>query len=214
MKIKALLFDLDGTLVNALDDITNSVNHTLVLLSLVPLPKETIREFIGDGILKLLERSLSTQVTATPAMIEKAYKIYAAHHDVHCLDHVRLYPNVTSVLDYFSKLPMAVVSNKGEKFTKKILDGLSISHYFKIILGGDSLPEKKPSPVPILHVIHHLSLEPEYTLMVGDGRQDMESGRAAGIRTAHVRYSFNHHGVVPSDFVLEDIQDLIKISQN
>jgi phosphoglycolate phosphatase len=210
--IDLLIFDLDGTLVDSLDDIVESVNHTLGTLKLHPLPKVEIRGFVGDGIRNLLIRSLRTQIEPSEALIEKAGEIYWAHHDVHCLDHVILYPHVTDTLKFFAAKKKAVISNKSEHFTNKILRALNVSAYFDVILGGDSLPKKKPDPMPVHHVLEFTKVGRARAVIIGDGPQDMACGRAAGIRTCGVTYGFRtKEELGAADFVVGDLMELKNI---
>jgi phosphoglycolate phosphatase len=211
-KIDLLIFDLDGTLVDSLDDIVQSVNHTLAELRFDALSKSEIRSFVGDGIRNLLLRSLHTRTESADGVIARAEKIYWDHHEVHCLDHVRVYPHVEDVLDYFSAKKKAVISNKSEHFTKKILNALHVAAYFDIILGGDSLPEKKPSPMPVNHILKSLRIEKQRAVIIGDGPQDLACGKAAGIRTCGVTYGFrSRQEVEGADFVVDDLKDVTKL---
>ncbi len=210
--IDLLIFDLDGTLVNSLDDIVASVNYTLGTLSLKPLPPEKIRTYVGDGIKALLTRAVATQTAVTDELVEKARRIYYTHHEEHCLDHVTLYPHAREIMKYFSGKKKAVASNKSERFTKKILTGLELAEHLDLILGGDTLPQKKPDPAVIEHVISVLKAPKLRTVIVGDGPQDIQCGKAAGILTCGVTYGFKPaEETKEADFRINDLIELKNI---
>lgn len=208
-EVDLLIFDLDGTLVNSLDDIVSSVNYTLPQLGLDRLPREEIQSYVGDGIKTLLIRAVGTQVDVSDDLVERARKIYYEHHEKHCLDHVRMYPNVIEIMKHFGLKKKAVASNKSERFTKKILDGLGISYYLDLILGGDTLSKKKPDPLVIEHTVSLLKVDKNRTVMIGDGRQDVQCGKAAGVLTCGVTYGFKPaEDTKDADFRVGDLIEL------
>ncbi len=210
--IDLLIFDLDGTLVDSLDDIVQSVNHTLAQLGFRPLQKQEIRGFVGDGIENLLIRSVESQAEASTAVIRQAAEIYTGHQDAHCLDHAKLYPHVRQTLEHFGPKKKAVISNKPEYFSKKILTALDAAEFFDVILGGDSLKERKPDPEPVRHILKLLSVENRRAVIVGDGRQDIACGKAAGISTCGVTYGFrSKEEISDADFVIDNLFELSKI---
>ncbi len=207
--ITLIVFDLDGTLTNSLRDISDAVNYTLKQLHFDPLSRETIRGYIGDGIPTLMRLCLQERAAVTPELLEKAVGIYRPYYDAHCLDHVSLYPHALEILDYFNSIKKAVVSNKMEAFTKKILAGLHILDYFDCVIGGDTLPEKKPSAVPIRHILQRLHVPSTQAIMIGDSAQDVQSGKAAGVRTCGVTYGFRDRAdIADADFIIEDLIEL------
>ena len=172
-EVDLLIFDLDGTLVDSLEDIVNSVNFTLSELGLKQLEKPQIRSYVGDGIKTLLARAVGTQEAVSEELVEQARKIYYEHHEQHCLDHVTLYPHAVEIMKHFSTKKKAVLSNKSERFTKKILSGLGLASHLDLIIGGDTLADKKPNPMVIEHAISVLKAPKSRTVMIGDGSQDI-----------------------------------------
>jgi phosphoglycolate phosphatase len=212
MEIDLLIFDLDGTLVDSLDDIVGSVNFTLSEMGLKQLERPQIRSYVGDGIKTLIARAVGTQEPVTEELVEKARKIYYEHHEVHCLDHVRMYPNVLEVMEHFASKKKAVVSNKSERFTKKILEGLGLASYLDLIVGGDTLSDKKPNPIVIEHAVSLLKVSKNRTVMIGDGSQDVQCGRAAGVLTCGATYGFKPaEDTKDADFRINDLIELKKI---
>lgn len=210
--IDLLIFDLDGTLVDSLDDIVHSVNFTLQKLGLESLSRDTIRGYVGDGIKMLLQRAVGTQTNVSDEWVERARKIYYEHHEEHCLDHVRMYPHAMEIMEYFSSKKKAVVSNKSERFTKKILSGLGLAPHLDLIIGGDTLAEKKPNPLVIAHAVSVLKVSKNRTVMIGDGPQDIQCGRSAGVLTCGVTYGFKPaEETKDADFIIHDLIELKQI---
>lgn len=204
-----LIFDLDGTLVDSLDDIVNSVNFTLLQLGCDKLSRDEIQSYVGDGIKTLLIRAVGTQAKVSEELVERARKIYYEHHEEHCLDHVRTYPHAQEIMVHFASKKKAVVSNKSERFTKKILQGLGLSAYLDLIIGGDTLSEKKPDPLVIEHVVSLLKVEKRRTVMIGDGHQDIQCGKAAGVLTCGATYGFKPaEDTIDADFRINGLIEL------
>jgi len=185
MVYRCLLFDLDGTLIDSRADLIGSVNLMLAELGLTPLADERIVEFVGEGVRLLVERALSAAYSREPeeAQVNHALEVYRRHYRAHLLDRTRVYPEVEETLEYFAPWQKAVVTNKPYEFTVAVLRGLGLERYFNAILGGDSLPERKPSPEPLIEAARRCGHEPVECLMIGDSRVDIEAGRAAGMKT-------------------------------
>lgn len=183
--VDAILFDLDGTLVDSRKDLANSIR---VLQRLYRHPVSSLDEvasFIGDGVVALVQRALPDIHGKTLYAAVDAFKRHYRHH---CLEHTKPYPGVKAVLRHFQQKPLAVVTNKPYRVSARILDGLGLSGYFSVLIGGDSLPRKKPHPEPLLNALRTLGLKPSRRiLMVGDGPNDVLSGRAARILTCAIR---------------------------
>jgi len=180
-------------------------------LDLPPLETEEVMSHVGDGLKKLMHRSLPKDQLAE---VDEVIDIFHGHYREHLLDFSVFYPNVENVLNYFRGKKMAVISNKPEKFTRLILEGLRAADFFEIILGGDSLPVMKPDPGPILYILKQLSVSPEKTAIVGDGTTDMEAGNAANVWTCAVTYGLKERKVLLKknpDFMIDDILELKKI---
>lgn len=210
-QIDLLIFDLDGTLVDTRRDLANSVNFALNALNLPALQIEEVMSYVGDGLKKLLDRSLPKDGLEN---IGEVIDIFREHYREHCLDFSGFYPGVVNILNYFQDKKMTVVSNKPEEFTRLILEGLRIADFFKIILGGDSLPLMKPDPGPILHILDKLNASNEKTAIVGDGTTDIEAGKAANILTCAVTYGLKEKEVLlkmEPDFMIDDIVELKRI---
>ncbi len=181
------MFDLDGTLADTRDDLFDALNFTLDQLGRPSRSKEEVTAFIGDGARMLILRALGQ---GQERLVEDALSIFRPRYEARCADKTTLYPGVTESLRQLSDMKMAVVTNKPDKATRLLLTGLKIDHYFKAVLGGDSLPEKKPSPAPLLEAAKRLGVAPSDCLMVGDSGVDVQAGKAAGAGTCGVTYGY------------------------
>ncbi|MDY0191245.1 MAG: HAD-IA family hydrolase [Desulfuromonas sp.] len=189
MQIKALLFDLDGTLVDSALDLANTVNQLRQHLGLEALKQTTALSYVGDGATKLVQRALNTEVVQ-PQHLQLFLQLYADN----LLKHSDCYPGVREfVAHHQHKSPataMAVVSNKPHHLAVALLRGLDFLSPFRLVIGGDSLAHKKPHPLPILHTLKQLQVEPKNCVMIGDHATDLLSAKAAGCASCFCHYGF------------------------
>ncbi len=207
-EIDLILFDLDGTLVDSRQDIFNAVNRMLDRLALPALPGETIVGYVGNGVRELIRRSLGP---AHLDRLEEGTACFLEHYSAHLIDHTRLYPGVIDTLEGLGDKRKAVVTNKLEDLSRRILEGLGVSHHFTLVVGGDTVGKKKPSPAAIEWALGRLKVRPERAMIVGDSPTDIEAGRAAGIRTCGVTYGFKPPELVRAarpDLVIDDLRAL------
>ena len=186
-KIKLVIFDLDGTLVDSKYDLTDAVNFTRKQYGFNPLSVDKVASYLGSGITALVKSVLSELKTEN---FDEAVKIFKDNYVEHLTDKTLPYKEVKGML---SNIPQqkVLLSNKDEKFSKQILDTLGLSQFFTEIYGGDSFKEKKPSPLPIYEIMKQFSLNKEDIVMVGDGANDIMVGKNAGIRTIGVLYGYS-----------------------
>ena len=185
MQFRCLLFDLDGTLVDSRADLALSVNLTLSALGLKTLEPNFIVTLVGEGVTRLIERALVASQGRGPSAndLSHALEIFDEHYARHLLDQTRAYPRVEELLDRFDTVQKAVVTNKPLRFTETILSGINLRGCFQVVFGGDSFPEKKPSPLPLLEAVRQCRADPNESLMIGDSNIDILAGQAAGIQT-------------------------------
>ena len=185
----ALVFDLDGTLIDSRRDIATALNRTRAELALPPLALEQVVTMVGEGARLLVERALGPE--CPPDRVDQALRNYLGHYSDVCLDTTRPYPGVETMLsDLAGRYPLALLSNKGEALSRKILDGLGLTPRFREILGGDSLPTRKPDPAGLRTLAGRLGLPVESLLLVGDTWVDAETARNAGCAFALVEWGF------------------------
>ena len=205
--ISLLIFDLDGTLVNTLEDIAASVNYTLSRLNSPLLPLDRVRQYVGDGIEMLMARSLGGR----DGRFEDAVSLYKEHHRRNLAVRSTLYPSVKETLEHFKSLPLSVISNKSAEFIGPLLDGLGIGRYFKLIIGADAGLPLKPAPDAVLRILSELRVPKERVAMVGDGTSDVLAGRAAGVLTCAVTYGFRSEDELRKagpDYVIHELSEL------
>ena len=184
----ALVFDLDGTLVDSRRDIATALNRLRSELGLPPLALDQVVTMVGEGAKVLLRRGLADWAEEPEKEILDRYLSY--YGEV-CLDTTVPYPGIEDMLAKLSdRYPLAVLSNKGERLSVEILEGLDLAWRFKEILGGDSLPTRKPSPAGLNALADRLDVPVEKLMLVGDSRIDAETARNAGSAFALVEWGF------------------------
>lgn len=185
IKVKAILFDLDGTLTDSALDLSISVNYMLEKLGFEPQPVENIYRYIGRGVKNMLAQALGEERLSE---LEKGITIFREHYWEHCLDNTRLYEGAKEAIEMLEGFKKAVVTNKTRIFAVKILEGLDVAKHFDIILGGDDYPALKPAPAPILLACEKIGELPLHSLMVGDSIPDMQCAVSASAFACGVTY--------------------------
>ena len=180
MIIRAVLFDLDGTLVDSLEDLTDAVNHIRSAFSHPLLTADAVRLKIGKGARHLVQQTLPD---AMETDIDRALEMFLEFNRQHIVDKSRLYPGIAEILRELAarNIKLAVISNKNEDLSALILENLGIHALFERICGGDTFTERKPSPLPLLKVAEKLGLAPDECVMVGDSCNDIQAGQRANI---------------------------------
>lgn len=180
MIIRAAFFDLDGTLVDSLQDLTDAVNHVRGAFSRSPLPEDSVRLKVGKGARNLIEQILPDHAHAD---IDRALDLFLEFNTQHIADKSRLYPGIPKTLHELAArdIKMAVISNKHEELSRLILRELGIHDLFENICGGNTYPESKPSPLPLLKEAEKLGCAPFECVMIGDSINDIEAGKRARI---------------------------------
>jgi len=180
MIIRAVLFDLDGTLVDSLEDLTDAVNYIRSAYSQPPLTAEAVRLKVGKGSRNLVQQVLPD---VTGSDIDHALGMFLEFNREHIADKSRLYPGIQELLREFAArdIKMAIISNKDEDLSSLILQTLGINDLFESVCGGDTYPERKPSPLPLLRVAERLGIAPCECVMVGDSINDIQAGQQANI---------------------------------
>jgi phosphoglycolate phosphatase len=176
--VELMIFDFDGTLVQSGEDIANSVNYTLGTLNLPTLDNEVILTFIGDGVLKLIERATGE---ADQANRERAMEIFSNHYDQHMLDHAALYTGVYEMLNHFREKRKIILTNKRFKYAAKMAAVLNILGFFEEIIGADSTPFIKPDLQLTEMILQRYPVKKENTVIIGDGVNDILLAKNSGI---------------------------------
>ena len=191
---EAVLFDLDGTLVDSAPDLTTAVNRSLADLGRPALDESRVREWIGNGARRLVARALAGQreIAVEPPQTEAALARFFVHYRDCLHEHSRLYPGIPEGLGQLTALglPLAVVTNKPGAFTGPLLEALGIATCFATTVSGDTLAVKKPDPAPLLHAAQALQVDVRRCLYVGDSAADRDAASAAGATLVRVPYGY------------------------
>jgi phosphoglycolate phosphatase len=195
LRVKAVMIDLDGTLADTIPDLAEAANMMLRELDRPGLERELIRTFVGKGIPKLVERALagSLEGGAPAGLLARALPIYERCYAEVNGKHTVIFPGVSEGLRTLRamQLPLACVTNKAERFTLALLEHLQLARCFEQVIAGDTLPQKKPDPQPLLHACRGFGIAPGDMLMIGDSANDVEAARAAGCPVFCVTYGYN-----------------------
>lgn len=195
---KILLFDLDGTLVDSAPDLALAVNRTLKDLGKAEFEQQTIHLWVGNGAKILIERALSGSANIDEkldiTLVHQALAIFLQHYQqCLCVDSV-LYDNVKEGIFTLKNAGyrLAIITNKPALFIQPILSGLGLNDMFELLIGGDTLPEKKPHPAPLTYAINKLNVTLDECVMIGDSKNDILAAKAAGIMSVGLTYGYNY----------------------
>jgi phosphoglycolate phosphatase len=210
-----VLFDLDGTLVNSIPDLAYCVDEMMRQLGLPPPGQDKVARWVGNGVERLVKRALTGDFSAEPAagLFAQALPLFLELYAMHHSRDSRLYPEAKATLEWLRarEIHLACVTNKAARFTLPVLANLGLASYFGLVLSGDSLPLKKPDPLPLLKAAEYFLVPPENSLMVGDSVNDVKAARAAGFPVVAVSYGYNHgldiHSAGP-DAVIDSLGEL------
>ena len=193
---RMILIDLDGTLVDSVPDLAFCVDEMMRRLGREPYGEDRVRDWVGNGVERLVRRALIGRLEGEPDEDEfqRAYPIFLELYAENTSKRSRLYPGVLEGLEWLSAqgYHLGCVTNKAARFTEPLLEDLGIARFFALRLAGDSLPRKKPDPLPLLHAAKHFGVTPADSLMVGDSVSDVKAARAAGFAIVCVSYGYNH----------------------
>lgn len=209
MPIKLIIFDLDGTLVDTSIDITNALNYALKPYGMKDLMVEDTIKMVGEGITRLVEKVLGDEkIQKRDVVIERFLDYYTEH----LIDYSSVYPHVRETLEKLNGYKKAVISNKREYLSTRLLDKLNLLKYFDLVIGSDTTSERKPSAIPVIHVFTKLGVSPQESIMVGDSNYDIEAGKKAGVKTVAVTYGYRERQYLKdADYVIDSIEELLTL---
>jgi phosphoglycolate phosphatase len=212
--VRALIFDLDGTLIDSRRDLIYSVNAMLLEMGREELHEDTISGYIGHGAPQLIGRALSDG--ATEEERERALKFFLGYYEEHKMDTTCAYPGVPEALERLREFPMAILTNKPVRISRRILEALGLAKYFRSVYGGNSFETKKPDPLGAHTILREFSAAPHEAMLIGDSEVDVQTARNAGTLAAAVNYGFGTHDRVahPADIYLNRLTELAAILQN
>jgi len=209
--VRALIFDLDGTLIDSQRDLIRSVNAMLHELGREQLHEDTISGYIGHGAPQLVRRALGQ--AATEQERERALKFFLAYYEDHKMDSTSAYPGVPEALERLSGFPMAILTNKPVRISVRILEELGLAKYFRAVYGGNSFETKKPDPLGAQKILREFGAAPAEAILIGDSEVDVQTARNAGTLAAAVNYGFGTHdrAAYPADIYLDRLTDLLPL---
>ncbi len=217
-----LLFDLDGTLVDSAPDLALALNRTLNCLNKEAFDERTIRHWVGTGAKVLIERALSASPSNSEpldkALVQDALALFIEHYQQCLCIESALYDDVKAGLLTLQKagFRLAIITNKAEAFITPILMGLGIGGLFEILIGGDTLAEKKPHPAPLNYALQQLNVSAEQCLMIGDSKNDILAAKAANITSVGLTYGYNYGEDISDyqpDFCFDSFSELLAALQ-
>lgn len=195
LRVSMVMIDLDGTLINTAPDLAESANRMLRDLGMAPHSPAQVENWIGNGVSRLVKRALTGELDAEPdaALFERGYARFQHHYAELVADKSRPYPGVVEGLNAFKAagFHLACITNKAERFTLPLLAQLKLRDYFELVLSGDSLPKRKPDPLPLTHACKHFGIAPAQGVLIGDSLNDTQAARAAGMPVICVTYGYN-----------------------
>ncbi|MGX9461093.1 phosphoglycolate phosphatase [Shewanella sp. A14] len=198
--IRAIAFDLDGTLIDSVPDLTAATNATLAQNQYPPVTEALVLSWVGNGAQVLMQRALS-YVSAMPenspelqTLLEQTMPQFMHHYGEHLQKHSRLYPGVLATLQQLKQagFKLAIVTNKPYRFTVSLLTSFGLDGLFCEVLGGDSLAKMKPDPMPLQHLLKQWQLDEAHLLMIGDSKNDILAAKAANVMSIGLTYGYNY----------------------
>lgn len=212
------MIDLDGTLLDTIPDLAAATNLMLEALGRPRLPLETVRNYVGKGIPRLVERALARDIDGQvdTAALAQALSVFERFYRTVNGAHTTLYPGVLEGLEQLraAGFPLACVTNKAGAFTLPLLESMGLAGYFAQTIAGDTLARKKPDPLQLLHACAQFGVAPEKMLMIGDSVNDVQAARAAGCPVFCVPYGYNEGHAVQSldvDAIVSALTDCIPL---
>jgi phosphoglycolate phosphatase len=207
-----LIFDLDGTLVDTKADLAAATNHMLLCLALPQLSVAQVADYVGHGVRVLVERALGPSHTH---LVSRGLTLFLEYYGAHLLDHTRPYTGIEQLLAAAQArgVMLSVLTNKPAALSRAIVTGLGLAPYFREIVGGDTLPTKKPDPGGVTYLQRLTGIALSETLLIGDSQVDCETGRAAGVAICGVTWGFgaNDLAAMPPQFLADTPEHLCKL---
>ncbi|NIF90110.1 phosphoglycolate phosphatase [Burkholderia sp. Cy-637] len=217
-RLAAALIDLDGTMIDTVDDFTAALNAMLARIGAPGTQRDEVMHYVGKGSENLIAQVLKPRLAEAEAQarFDEALAIYQAEYATINGRHTRLYPDVEAGLAAMraAGLALACVTNKPYRFALELLAQYRLDGYFGVVLGGDSLPRKKPDPLPMLTACQRLDVEPALAVAIGDSENDALAGRAAGLATLTVPYGYNHGKAIQtinSDGIVDSLLEAAQV---
>ena len=210
---RLIVYDLDGTLVDTLEDIAAAANHVLRTLHAPPIPSAGVRGYIGRGVHDLMQQCLKTD---DARRIDDGVALFRAYYAQHAVDRSRLYPGTRALLEHFRARRQAVITNKPNPFSRQILEALGVAGYFlDIIAGGDGYAQK-PDPASLLALMERTGARPAEAVLIGDSPIDVETGKRAGVSTVVVMHGLGDEAELRAaapEAMVRNFEELLRLAK-
>lgn len=207
-----VVFDLDGTLLDTAPDLTAALNHSLTVLGRVAVPEESVRHMVGHGARALLQKGLAATGTVSETLVEEGFPIFIDYYRDHIADASRPFPGLEAALDALAArgVALAVCTNKMESLSRDLIDTIGWQARFAALVGGDTLPVRKPDPAPLFEAITRSG--GGRAAFVGDSITDTLTGRNANIPTVAVTFGFSDrpHDQLGADRLIDHYDELLE----
>lgn len=201
------IFDLDGTLIDSLEDLKHSVNYAFSQMNLPERSTDEVRTAIGNGALRLIEELLPE---GEEQRKNEAFELFLPHYNKHCSEKTTIYNGVREFLDQLTNrddITVALLTNKPEEPTRIILDRLDLAKHFELVIGGDTLPERKPSAAGINHAMEKFQKSKAETIMIGDSLPDIAAAKNAGVTSVGISEGFGEREFTP-DITINSFKEI------
>ncbi len=213
-----LVIDLDGTMVDSVPDLAACVNQMQADLGLPERSEAQVRTWVGNGVEKLVARALADDLAGEIRdvdLYERALTIFRCYYREQSAVNSKVYPGVMEGLSALSaRFPLICVTNKAAEFTEPLLETLGLASFFRLVISGDTLPQKKPHPAPLLYAAEFLHFPPASGVMIGDSQSDVKAARAAALPVVCLRDGYNHGediALAHPDAIIDRFDELLSL---
>ena len=212
-RFDTIIFDLDGTLVDSAPDLAAALNHAWARLGRPTVPPGSVRDLVGHGARALLRKGLATSGDASEELVEAGFPAFIDFYAANICNGTRPYPGVDEALDALAQrgLRRAICTNKPERLTHLLFDALGWTGRFDAVVGGDTLPVRKPDPAPLREAVARAG--GNRAILIGDSITDADTARAAGVPFVAVSFGFSDRPVelLGADAVIDTFSELVPV---